>query len=304
MVSAGEVAWQNKTIPRSSDFRGVLIMGLLAAWFFFVWQLLSLPPFAAFTAGLPPLLSSALAKGQYMPDFGMILAGFAAFHFRRELQKAWDTRIALQIYLAAVLPLIAYLALAVALLEAVHFAGPAHAFEWPWQDRLMQVQFCVLATAIVFACLWPLLLYWLWTAILDIGLAGVVLGLIYYGMDFTLGWHKHLSMLPATALVDFLMGVCLCTTLFRAIEYLAPVRGVMIILGWVAMVAASILVSPVLFFLGFLMAVSGTALSERGWFLPGEGALLLWSRTALGFFVAQPAVFAAFLIWGVNIKRQ
>ena len=161
----------------------------------------------------------------------------------------------------------------------------------------MQIQFRVLATAIVFSCLWPLLLYWLWTAILDIGLAGVVLGLIYCGMDFTLGWHKHLAMVPVTALVDFLMGVSLCTTLFRAIEYLAPVRGAMIILGWVSMVTASILVSPVMFFLGFLMAVSGAALSERSWFLPGERALLLWSRTALGVFVVQPAVFAGWMIW-------
>jgi hypothetical protein len=298
MVQASDVAWQNRTIPRSSDLRGVLILGLCAAWFYFVWQLLSLPPFAALKAGLPPLLSSALAKGQYMPDFGMIVAGVAAFHFRRELRKDWDLRIALQIYLAAILPLAAYLALGVALLEAVHVAGPAHAFEWPWQDRLMGVQFRVLATAIIVACLWPPLLYLLWTAVLDVGLTGLILALIYFGMNFTLGWHNHLSLWPMTALFGFLMGVCLCTTMFRAVGYFAPVRGAMIILGWVSMAAASILVGPGMFFLGFLMVLGGSAISERSSFLPGESTLLLWSRTALGIVVVQPAVLAAWLIWG------
>jgi len=301
MAHAREVAWQNKTIPGSSDLRGVVMMGLLAAWFYFVWQLLSLPPFATVIAGLPPLLRSVLDKGQYMPDFGMIVAGFAAFHFRRELRKDWDLRVALQVYRAAALPLIGYLAVGVALLEAVHLAGPAHAIVPPWHDPLIGVQFRVLATAIVFSCLWPVLLYFMWTAILDLGLSGVVLALIYYGMDFSLGWHQLIGMWPLTALFDFVMGVCLCATLFRAIEYLAPVHGAMIILGWIAMITSSILASPVLFFLSFLMAVGGSALSERSGFLPGERALLLWSRTALAIVVVQPALLAAWLIWGQRI---
>jgi hypothetical protein len=298
MVSAGDLAWQNRTIARTSDFRGVLIMGLLAAWFYFVWQLLSLPPFRAFQAGLPTLLGSALAKGQYMPDFGMIVAGFAAFHFRRELWKEWDRRVAQQVYLAAVLPLIAYLAAGVALLNLVHLAGPAHALVPPWQDPLMRVQFLVLATAIVFAFIWPFFLYWMWTAVLDLGFCGVVLALIFYGMEFTLGWHRALFMWPVNALFDFLMGVCLCTTLFRGVTYLAPVRGPMIILGWMAMLTCSILTGPGLFFVGFLMVVGGSALGERSWFLPGERALLMWSRTSLAIVVVQPALFTAWLIWG------
>ena len=301
MVSAVEVAWQNKAIPRSSDFRGVLIMGLLAAWFYFVWQFLSLPPFRTFQSGLSPLVASALAKGSYMPDFGMIVAGFAAFHFRRELRKDWDRGLAQRVYLSAVVPLIAYLVLGVALLEAVHLAGPAHAFVLPWQDRLIGVQFLVLATIIVFAVLWPFFLFWMWTAGVDIGVSGLTLSLIYYGMNFTLGWHRLLYMWPATALVAFVLGACLCTTLFRVVVYLEPVRGAMIIIGWMCMVICSILAGPAMFFLGFLMVVSGSALGERSWFLPGERVLLIWSRIALGIVVVQPAVFTAWLIWGQGI---
>jgi hypothetical protein len=301
MVTAIEVAWQNKSIGRSSDFRGVLIMGLLAAWFYFVWQLLSLPPFKAVQAALPPLVGFALAKGQYMPDFGMIVAGFAAFHFRRELQKELDLRMALRVYLSAVVPLIAYLAAGVALLAAVQLAAPAYGFVPPWQDRLFKVQFAVVAAAIVFACLWPFCLHLMWTAIVDIALAGVILALIYYGMDFTLHWHTLFYMWPSTGLVDFLMGVCLCATMFRSVEYLEPVRGAMMVLGWMAMVMCSILAGPGLFFMGFLLVVSGTALGERSWFLPGEWLLLLWSRTALAIVMVQPALFTAWLIWGQRI---
>jgi hypothetical protein len=300
MASGSDVAWQNKTIPRTADFRGVLVMGLLAAWFYFVWQFLSLPPFDAFRAGLPPLLGFALAKGIYMPDFGMIVAGFAAFHFRRELRREWERPVAIQVYLSAVVPLIAYLALGVALLEAVHIAGPAHSIVLPWRDPLIRVQFAVLATAIVFTVLWPAFLYWMWTAVLDIGFAGVVLALIFYGANFTLGWHELFYMWPVTGLIDFMLGVCICTSLFRGVQYFAPVRGAMIILGWMSMVICSILAGPAMIFLGFLMIVGGSAISERSWFLPGERALLIWSRTALAIVVVQPAMLAAWLSWGVT----
>jgi hypothetical protein len=301
MVAAHEVAWQNRAIPSSSDFRGVLVLGLLAAWFYFVFQLLSLPPFAMTRAGLPPLLRFALAKGQYMPDFGMIIAGFAAFHFRRELRTEWDGRVARHVYVSAVVPLIGYLGVGVALFELVHLAGPSHALVMPWQDRLAAVQFVILATAVVFAFLWPVLLHWMWTAAVDVGVCGVVLALIYLGMTFTLGWHRHMYMWPVSALFDLLLGVCLCTTVFRGVAYLESVRGPMIILGWLAMLVCSILAGPALFFLGFLMILVGSGLSERDWFLLGEKALLAWSRTALAIFVVQPAVFAAWLMWGQQV---
>jgi hypothetical protein len=72
----------------------------------------------------------------------------------------------------------------------------------------------------------------------------------------------------------------------------------MIIIGWIAMLAGSILIGPGIFFLGFLMVVSGNALGERTWFLPGERLLLIWSRTALGIVMVQPALLAAWLVWG------
>ena len=298
MVNPGYLAWQNKAIAGSSDFRGVLIMGLLAAWFYFIWLFLSLPPLDAFQAGLPLLLRAALAKGRYMPDFGMMVAGAAAFHFRRELRKEWEPRVAWRVYLSAVLPLIAYLALGVALLEAVHLAGPTHAYVAPWRDPLMRVQFIVLVTAIVFAFLWPAFLFWMWTSVLDIGVAGVAVCLIYFGMNFSVGGHKHLFMWPANALFSFVLGVCLCTSMFRGVQYLTAVRGQMIIFGWLAMLACSILAGPGLFFIGFLMILAGSVIGERSWFLPGERVLLIWSRTALALAVVQPALFGAWLIWG------
>jgi hypothetical protein len=290
--------WQNKTIAASSDLRGVLIIGLLVAWFYFLWQLSTVPPFAAAAAHLPPLLQFMLSKGQYMPDFAMIVAGFASFHFFRQLRLEWDRKIAVQVYLAVVVPLVAYLALGLILLEAVHYAGPAHAFVLPWQDPLMGIQFRVAAAAIIFAILFPIFLFWMWNAEPDFCWSGVVLSLIYYGLTFHLRTHRLIWMWPPTAVVDFILGVTLCSSLFRGIEYVVPVRGAMIILGWLALLGGSIIDGPSLFFLGFLLVVGGTSLSERTWFLPGERLLLLWSRTTLGIALVQPAVLTAWVLWG------
>jgi hypothetical protein len=301
MPQMNELRWQNKSIPASSDLRGVLAMGLLAAWFYFVWQLVSLPPFAASLARLPPLLRFALEKGQYMPDFGMIIAGMMAFHCNRQLWRVWDGRIAIRVYLAVVVPLLAYLGLAVLLLEAVHFASPAHSLVLPWQDRLMGVQFRVVGTAAVCAAVLPLFLYWLWTAVPDFCWACIALCFGYYGLTFHIHTHRLIWMWPPTALVDFILGGTLCASLFRAVEYLSAVRGPTIILGWLALLAGSILNGPSIFFLGFIMVVAGTAISERTAFLPGEGLLLLWSRTALAIILVQPAVLTAWLLWGSHM---
>jgi hypothetical protein len=301
MFTQLEVAWQNRTIGAARDFCGVLGLGLLAAWFYFVWQLLSAPPFASVLTGLPPLLGFALAKAKYMPDFGMIIAGFAAFHLRRELRQEFERPVVVRVYVRAILPLIAYLAVGVILLEAVHMAGPAHAMVLPWQDRLMGVTFRVVATAIIFAVIWPFFLYSMWTAAPSVTSSYVVLALIYYGMMFSLHWHGILWLWTPSALFDFMMGAALCATLFRGVEYLAPVRGAIIIFGWLSILAGSILDGPSLFFLGFLMVASGYALSERSWSLPGERVLLAWSRTALAVVIVQPAILTAWLIWGTRI---
>ncbi len=298
MARQYELRWQNKTIAASSDLRGVLVMGLLVAWFYFLWQLCTLPPFAAAAGHLPALLRFMLAKGNYMPDFAMIVAGFACFHFFRQLRQGWDSKVAKQVYLAVVIPLVAYLTLGLVLLEAVHYAGPTHGFVLPWQDPLMGIQFHVVAAAVIFAVLFPPFLFWMWNAEPDFGWSGIVLCLIYYGLTFHLKTHRLMWMWPPTAVVDFILGVSLCTSLFRAVEYIAPVRGPMIILGWLALLGGSIMAGESLFFLGFLMIVGGTALSERTWFLPGERLLLLWSRTSLAIALVQPAVLTGWLLWG------
>ncbi len=298
MVGATEVSWQNKTIPARSDMGGVLALGLLAAWFYFLWQFLSLPPLAGVAARLPPLAGFALDKARYMPDFGMIIAGCLAFHFRRGLWREWDRHVARQTYVAAVLPLLAYLVLGILLLEAVHLVGPGHAAVPPWEDPLMRVQVLVILPLIVCAVIWPMLLHLMWTCDSFIPAAGAFLGLMCFGMGFQIGTHRILWMWPPTALIDFAFGVCLCASLLRALPFIAAVRGPTIILGWLVMLGASIQDGPGLFFIGFLMILSGVLLRERSWQLPGEAILRLWSRTALAIVIAQPSVFAAWLAWG------
>ncbi len=298
MVLKQVTAWQHKAIAPDSDFRGVLILGLLVVWFYVIGQFLSLPPFATTVAKLPPLLSSALSKAAYMPDFGMIILGLAAFHFRRELRAEWDVPIARRIYLLAVVPLLGYTLIGVLLLEAVHLASPAHAMIAPWRDRLMTVPLLMLATAIIFAVLWPFLLFWAWTADVEAVLACFFFGLICYGAAFSLGLHRHLWLAPVFALIDFVFGVSLCASLFRGVQFLAPVRGAIIIFGWLSLLGGTILAGAGMFFLGFLMVVSGSALSERSWFMPGERVLLIWSKTAFAILVVQPAILAGWLIWG------
>jgi hypothetical protein len=303
MAGPGEQRWQNKSISASSDLRGVFVMGLLAAWFYFLWQLCAVPPFAAAAANLPPLLRFALAKGQYMPDFGMLVAGFAAFHVHRELRLDWKRSVAIRLYRAVVLPLVAYLVIAVLLLEAVRQTGSGHAFVLPWQDPLIAVQFRVVATAAIFAVVLPALLFWMWTCIPDVCWAAIAIAIGYYGLTFQIGTHRVIWMWSPTALVDFTLGVALCSSVFRAVEYLAPVRGAAIIFGWLALLGGSIIDGPALFFLGFVMVLAGTAISERPWRVPGEGVLLLWSRTALAIVLVQPAVLAAWIIWGSHMPR-
>lgn len=302
MVDAATVRWQNKAIAAQSDFRGLRIMALLVAWYFFLWQFLSLPALATTLAALPPLMTFALAKGNYMPDFGMIIAGFCIFHFRRELRIEWKRAVAIRLYLAILLPLLAYLALALILFEIVQLTGPAHAWVLPWRDPLMVIQFRILATTAIAAILVPPFLFGLWTYPVDVTIAGVVLCAIYDGFTFYLQTHRFVWMWPSTALVDFATGMVLCSALFRGVTFLAAVRGPTLIMGWVALMAGSIIDGPLIFFLGFLMIVGALSLNERTWFAPGERALLLWSRTAFAIVLIQPAILSAWAIWGGRLK--
>ena len=298
MVDASIVRWQNKSIPATSDFRGPLTMALPVAGLWFLWQWLSLPDLAPVQAGLPPLLRFALAKGRYMPDFGLIIAGFASFHFQRDLKLEWDGAVANRLYLRLLTPLLAYLLLALILFEAVAMAGPAHGLVLPWSPSLFAPAFWALGTMVIALILLPALLYWTWTCIPDVCWAGIAICFAFYGLSFQEGFHHYLWLWPVDALADFALGVFLCASLFRGVEYLSAVRGPTIILGWVALLAGAILEGPALFFLGFVMILSGMAVGERSWYLIGERGLLAWSRTALAFALVQPAVLLAWANWG------
>jgi hypothetical protein len=296
-VSPQYLRWQAKSIPARSDFRGVFFLGLLAAGFFFVWQIMALPPFSAMAERLGPLSKSALDKGQFMPEFGAIIAGFIAFHFRREFQVSLDSRIAVPVAVAVIGALLVPLIVSIGVQDALHLAA-GQAIVPPWHDALFHIQFRVIVTVLVLTILLPYALFVMWTATPDIGWAAVVLAAILYGFTFYLHSYRLEWMWPPRILIDLVMGISLCATLFRAAEYFVAVRFTAIIIGIMALVGGSILAGPSLFFLGFLMVLSGCALSERTWSVAGEGALLGWSRTAYAFVLAQPIVLSAWLIWG------
>lgn len=297
MVDIHTVTWQNKTIAAKTDFRGVLAMGLLVAWFYVLWLLFTLPAFAAAKAHMPVLLRFVLAKGATMPAFGAIVAGFCAFHFCRDLRLGWDGAIARQLYLRLVLPLLAYGLVALLLFQAASLLA-GQGLVRPWAAPLFALPFQIMATFILGAALLPLLLFWLWTAIVDIALSIMVLTWIYYGFDFTIGFHSVPWIGAARYVVDFLSGAATCSLIFRGAEYLVIVRGHMILIGWIGLVVGAILAGPALLYLGFTMVLAGTALGERSSFLPGEEILLGLSRTALGIVLVAPAVLLAWQGWG------
>lgn len=297
MVDIHTVSWQNKSIPAAADFRGVLAMGLLAAWFYALWLLFTLPAFAATKAHLPLLLRFAVAKGASMPAFGMIVAGFCAFHFCRDLRLGWDGAIARGLYLRLVLPLLAYGLVALLLFEAASLLA-GQGLVRPWAAPLFALPFQIMATVILGAAFLPALLFWLWTAIVDIPLTLMILTWVYDGFDFTIGFHGVPWIGAARYVVDFLCGAATCALIFRNVEYLVIVRGHMVLIGWIGLVGGAIMGGPGLLYLGFLMVLVGTALSERAGFLPGEIFLLAWSRTALGVALVAPSVLLAWQGWG------
>jgi hypothetical protein len=299
IVDPRYLKWQRKSIPASSDLRGVWFMGLLAAWFFFLWQALSLPPFAASTSSFGPLLRSTIDKGQFMPDFGAIVAGFVVFHVRREFGTSFAVRTARRVIALAVLALLVPLAVVFALQQVEQGLGGG-AYGAPWRDLFMHIQLRVVLSAAVFAVLLPPLLFYLWTATPDVSWAAVALCLIFYGITFHLHTYRLEWAWTARAVVGLGIGMALCSTLYRAAQYLVAVRGTVIIIGILALLGGAILPGPGMFFLGFLMTVSGLSLSERTSRLPGEAELLLWSRTAYAVFLVQGVVLTAWSIWGRN----
>ncbi|MCB8877333.1 hypothetical protein [Acidisoma silvae] len=297
MADRGTLRWQNKSIAPSNDLRGVLMMGLPVAAFWFVWQWLALGGAASQLDRMPPLLAFAVDKARFMPDFALIIAGVAAFHFQRVLKEEWNRAIAQRLYLRLLTPLVALFLVSLVLFEAVELIGPAHHLIAPWADPLIGPAFWIMATGVVLLVLLPPLLCWTWTAIPDVCWAGVVICLVLTGLGYQEGFHHYLWLWPFNSLVAFALGVFICASLFRAVEYLASVRGPAMILGWIALLAGSILAGPGLFLIGFVMVMSGTALGERSWYLVGERGLLVWSRTMPVFMLVQPAVLTAWAAW-------
>ncbi|GAB0118809.1 hypothetical protein [Acidisoma sp. 7E03] len=292
MVTVETITWQNKTIPAGADFRGVRIMGLLAAWFFFLWLLLSLPPFAAGAARLPALLGFALDKGALMPLLGLMVGGFCVFHCNRQLRQGWERPIARRVFVGILLPLLAYAALALILFEAAALLG-GHGLVRPWSAPLFAPLFPALMTALLGSALLPVVLYWLWTAVLDVVMAIFAIALIYHGAEYTVGFHGAPWLAALGGVADFALGAAACSLAFRGAEYFVVVRGHMVLLGWIALLGGSILGTHALFTFGFLFVLIGACLSERSAFLPFEAALLAWSRSALGIALAAPGVLLA-----------
>lgn len=293
MVDVTVRRWQNMTISAASDFRGPLMMALPIAAFWFLWQWLSLPGMAGHMSALPALLGFMLDKARYMPDFALILAGFVAFHFQRDLREGLNMAAAFRMFLRLLTPILGYFLAALILFEAVGLLWPAHHLALPWADPLFGPAFWIMATMTVGLILLPPFMCFTWTSIPDVCWAIIATCLACYGLSFWDGFHHHLWLWPINAVLDFVCGVSICSTLFRAVEMFAAVRGPTIILGWIVLLAGSILTGPTLFFVGFVMILSGMAIGERSWYLPGERGLLSWSRTALPFALAQPAVLTA-----------
>jgi hypothetical protein len=299
-VSPQYVRWQAKSIPARSNFRGVFLLGLLAAGFFFLWQVMALPPFSLVANSLGPLSRSVLDKGRFMPDFGAIIAGFIAVHFRREFQVALDRRVAVPVVMAVIGALLLPMLVAIGLQDGLHLAA-GQAVVPPWRDALFHIQFRVIVTILVLTILLPYAAFMMWTGQPDICWAGVVLSATFYGFTFYLHSYRVEWMWSPRILVDLAMGMALCATVFRGAEYFVAVRFTAVIVGIMALVGGSILAGPGLFFLGFLMVISGFCLSERTTVLPGEAALLRWSHTAYAFALAQPVVLTAWLAWGGRV---
>jgi len=297
MVTIETITWQNKTVAAKADFRGVRLMGLFAAWAFFFGLLFLLPPFAAAAAKAPPLLRAVIGKGLLMPDLGLMVAGFCAFHFNRQLRHGWDGAVAWRLMLHRLLPVLAYTLLALLLFEVASILG-GREFARPWAAPLFAPLFPAVMTAVVCALLLPLMAYWFWTAVMDVVLAIFVITWVYYGAQFTIGFHGLPWMNLLAGLVDFLCGAAACSLVFRGAEYFVVVRGHMMLIGLIALIAGSILETASLLTLGLLLMLAGAALSERTSFLPGEAALLAWSRSAPGIALLAPAVLLAWESWG------
>jgi hypothetical protein len=301
-VRLSEVRWQQLALAPGSDFRGVLSLGLLAAWAYFLWQALQLPAFSGLLVGADPLLLSVVAKGRVVPDLGLIVAGMTLFHFRRQFRHTLEFgpagRVILQTALWLAVPLLVALLLAVGLKLAAGWRGPAL---WPWHDPWSRPQLFIIGFALAYTLLLPPLLHMLWADTAEIPLSVPPIALGIYGFMFWTGIDRNGWVWALRLPVDFTLGVALASSLFRGMKYFTVVRWHGVIIGWLTLLGGSILRTPGLFMLGFILLALCFAMGERMRRLPGEGALLAWASTAPAIFLVQPVILLAWTLWGAHL---
>jgi hypothetical protein len=269
-IRPSEVRWQQQALAAQSDFRGVLSLGLLTAWAYFLCQALQLPAFAGLLTGADPLLLSVVAKGRVVPDLGLVVAGMAVFHFRRQFRHALDfipaRRVISQTALWLAASLLTVLVLAAALKFAAGLRGPAL---WPWYDAWSRPQLFILGFALAYTLLLPPLLHMMWAHTAEIALSVPAISVGVYGFIFWTGIDRNGWIWALRVPVDFTLGVALTSSLFRGMKYFTVVRWHGVLIGWLTLLGGSILQTPGLFMLGFILLALCLAMGERTRLLPG-----------------------------------
>jgi hypothetical protein len=301
-VHLSEVRWQQLALAPHSDFRGVLSLGLLAAWAYFLCQALQLPAFSGLLNGADPLLLSVVAKGRVIHDLGLTVAGMAVFHFRRQFRHALEfvpaRRVIVQTALWLAAPLLVVVLLAAGLKLAAGLRGPAL---WPWHDPWSRPQLFIMGFALAYALLLPPLLHKMWADTAEIPLSIPAISVGVYGLLFWTGIDRNGWIWALRVPLDFTLGVALASSLFRGMKYFTVVRWHGVIIGWLTLLGGSILRTPGLFMLGFILLAVCFAMGERTRHLPGEGALLAWAGTAPAIFLVQPVILLAWTLWGSHL---
>jgi hypothetical protein len=297
-VHPSEIRWQQQAISPQSDVRGLLALGLLAAWWFCAWKALQQPEFANLLTSADPLLQSLVAKGRVALDLGLIVLGMALFHFRRQFRRELRNMPILPVIRQSALwlglPLIVVLVACTALKYLGH--QPVDLL-WPWLEP-SRTQFFLGVICLILLPLLPWLLHKLWTVTEEIPFSMPLIALGFYGLIFWTRTDQNIWSLAVRVPFAVTLGFGLMGIIFRVMKFIAVVRGHGAIVSALGLIAGSILRAPGLFFLSFVLLAICFAMSERSWRLPGEGVLLAWSRTAPALFLAQPTALLAWSLWG------
>jgi hypothetical protein len=300
-VHPREIRWQQQAISAQSDLRGLLALGLLAAWWFCAWKALQQPAFAGLLASADPLLQSLVAKGRVVLDLGLIVMGMALFHFRRQFRRELRNMPILPVIRQSALWLGLPLVVVLVACAVVKFLGN-EPFDllWPWLEP-SRTQFFLGLACLVLLPLLPWLLHKFWTVTEEVPFSMPLIAVGFYGLIFWTMADNHIWSLAIRVPFAITLGFALMGFIFRVMKFVAVVRGHGAIVSALGLIAGSILRAPGLFFLSFVLLAVCFSMSERSWRLPGEGVLLAWSRTAPALFLAQPVVLLAWSLWGARL---